>query len=73
MRGRAEPARQGDFVHKNQAMASDKGFRNVSAKWLAKCITYEQAMEQMASEHARGHDPPGKGRNGRPPRGQRAS
>lgn len=41
--------RQGDFVHNNQKMASEDGFKNVSKIWLDKTITFEQAKEKFAS------------------------
>ncbi len=40
--------RSGDFVHRNQGMAGAAGFRNVSAKWLDKTITYEQGLAKLA-------------------------
>lgn len=48
--------RTGDFVHNNQKMGGDKGFSNVSAAWLPKCLTYEQGREQMAIDRRHTED-----------------
>lgn len=37
----------GDFVLKGQSLGTKDGFRNVSQKWLDKCITYEQGMQLL--------------------------
>lgn len=48
--------RKGDFVHKNQTMAKDDGFRNVSKIWLDKTLTYEQGFEQLRKEKSETED-----------------
>jgi hypothetical protein len=39
--------RMGDFVHQNQVMASEDGFRNVSKIWYNKTISFEQGIESV--------------------------
>jgi len=39
--------KNGDFVHQNQEMGSKDGFKNVSRKWLDKCITFDQGLEKL--------------------------
>ena len=37
----------GDFVLENQKTSEAKGFKNVSALWLDKCIDYDTAMDKI--------------------------
>jgi hypothetical protein len=37
----------GDFVHQHQEMSAKQDFRNVSKKWLDKCITFDQGLEKL--------------------------
>jgi hypothetical protein len=48
--------RQGDFVHQNQAMAAKDGFKNVSALWLRKTLSYEQGLESIEEGRAQTED-----------------
>jgi hypothetical protein len=43
--------RAGDFVHANQKMAKDEGFRNVSKIWYDKCKSFDWAFEQIGADH----------------------
>jgi len=43
---------QGDFVHKNQVMSSDDGFKCVSKIWFDKTKTIEQGLEAIAADAA---------------------
>lgn len=37
----------GDFVHANQEMGAKDGFKNVSRRWLNKCISFDQGLEKL--------------------------
>lgn len=43
--------RMGDFVHANQQMSGDVGFKNVSRIWFDQCKTFDQGLEDL--ENAR--------------------
>ncbi len=46
----------GDFVLKNQTVASEKGFRNVSKTWYDKCITFDEALDKIADDQRKIQD-----------------
>jgi hypothetical protein len=48
--------KQGDFVHNSQTMGTAEGFKNVSRKWVQKCVSYETAMESLVKGHAETED-----------------
>lgn len=48
--------RTGDAVHNSQVMSKEKGFANVSKKWLDKCISYEKGQELLQKGYAETED-----------------
>ncbi len=44
--------RAGDFVHQNQTMGTEDGFKHVSKLWLDKCLTYAQVGQRIESHRA---------------------
>lgn len=46
-------SRAGDFVHANQAMAEEEGFRNVSRKWLDTTISIDDGLELIEKDRAK--------------------
>lgn len=46
----------GNAVHQGQQMAKSDDFGKVSKRWLDKCMTYQQAMEQISLGHAQTED-----------------
>lgn len=48
--------RMGDFVHENQQMGTESGFRNTSQKWLDRTLTYEQGIELLEQGRAQTED-----------------
>lgn len=48
--------KSGDFVHQNQQMGDKNGFKNVSKKWLDKCISFDQGLEKLYSGRSQTED-----------------
>jgi hypothetical protein len=46
----------GDFVLNGQKTSEEKGFKNVSSKWLDKCIDYDTAMDKIADDQRKIQD-----------------
>ena len=46
----------GDFVLGGQKTSEEKGFKNVSSKWLDKCIDYDTAMDKIADDQRKIED-----------------
>tara|TARA_R110002020_G_scaffold371182_2_gene582805 strand:+ start:479 stop:1708 length:1230 start_codon:yes stop_codon:yes gene_type:complete len=46
----------GDFVLRGQKTSEEKGFKNVSSKWLDKCIDYDTAMDKIADDQRKIQD-----------------
>lgn len=49
-------SREGDFVHQNQTMAKDDGFRNVSKLWYNQTISYDEGIEALERDKASRQD-----------------
>lgn len=46
----------GDFVLKNQTVAADQDFKNVSKTWYNKCITFDEALHKVADDQRKIQD-----------------
>lgn len=48
--------RSGDSVHRNQKMAADAGFKNVSKRWLDKTMGYQEGLAALEDGKAKTED-----------------
>lgn len=56
LEGNAEKKNAGQFVLDGQPLATKDGFKNVSALWLPKTLTYDQGFERLDADKAQSLD-----------------